>query len=210
MKKVTTMRRATALFAAVMLALLLSISYATSPRAQADPCTGDWAIGIGGLGDNTSSVFSAFVNQPVGYNSADPMSGLNEINRLFWSHRDQCPDDHIRLIGHSEGAALVHAWVTGHQDVGNANAILLSDPKRAPGPGGAGLSATPGNHLIGYPLAGVDDWFGGFPVLTVCNHDDQICDTNAGWWGYFFAGAHSRYDFNVWNYGAWDSGVWYR
>ncbi|WP_067813720.1 cutinase family protein [Nocardia inohanensis] len=204
------MRRATALFAALLLALLLSITSATGSQAHADDCTGVWAIGIGGFGDNTSSVFTPFVNQPVGYNSADPMSGLNEIDRLFWQHRGQCPGDHIKLIGHSEGAGLLHAWVTNHQDVGDANAILLADPKRAAGPGWAGLSSTPGNGLIGYPLAGVDDWFGGFPTLTVCNSDDQVCDTSAGWWGYLFGGAHSRYDFNVWDYGDWDSGVWYR
>ncbi|MRH91739.1 cutinase family protein [Nocardia sp. SYP-A9097] len=204
------MRRATALFAAFLLAILFSISYVASPAAKADDCLGDWAIGIGGLGDNSSSIFAPFVNQPVGYNSADPMSGLNELDRLFWSHRNQCPGDHIRVIGHSEGAGIVHAWVTAHQGVDNANAILLSDPKRAPGPGWGGLSSTPGSGIVGYPLAGVDDWFGGFPVLTVCNRDDQICDTSAGWWGYLFGGAHSRYDFNVWDYGDWDSGVWYR
>ncbi|WP_433526795.1 hypothetical protein ACQPZ2_19265 [Nocardia pseudovaccinii] len=204
------MRRATALFAALLLAIILSFTSEMGPKAHADNCIGDWAIGIGGLGDNTSSVFIPFVDQPVGYNSLDPMSGLNELDRLFWLHRSECPYDHVRLIGHSEGAGIVHAWVTAHQDVGNANAILLSDPKRAPGPGWGGLSSTPGSGIVGYPLAGVDDWFGDFPVLTVCNHDDQICDTSAGWWGYLFGGAHGRYDFNVWDYGDWDSGVWYR
>ncbi|MET8426299.1 hypothetical protein [Nocardia sp. NPDC004860] len=202
------MRRATALFAALLLAILFSITYATSPTARAAGCVGDWAIGIGGSGD--PSVFAPYVDQSVGYNAADPMSALNEIDRLFWSHRTECPRDHIRLIGHSEGAGILHAWVTAHQDAGNANAILLSDPKRAPGPGSGGLSSTPGNWLIGYPLAGVDDWFGNIPVLTVCNHDDEICDTSAGWLGYVFAGAHDRYDFNVWDYGDWNSGIWYR
>ncbi|MFR9752491.1 hypothetical protein ACL02S_15850 [Nocardia sp. 004] len=203
------MRRATALFAAVLLAFL-SLTHLTAPKAHAANCIGNWAIGIGGLGDNTSSVFIPYVDQPVGYNSLDPMSGFRELDRLFWLHRSRCPGDHIRLIGHSEGAGILHAWVTAHQNVGNANAILLADPKRAPGPGWGGLSSTPGNWIVGYPLAGVDNWFGNFPVLTVCNHDDQICDTSAGWWGYLFGGAHNRYDFNVWNYGDWDSGVWYR
>ncbi len=204
------MRRATALSAAILLAILFTLVNLTGPKANAASCFGEWSIGIGGLGDNTSSVFIPFVDQPVGYNSTDPLSGLNELDRLFWSHRDECPGDHIRLIGHSEGAGILHAWVTAHQDVDNANAILLADPKRAPGPGWGGLSSTPGSGIIGYPLAGVDDWFGPFPVLTVCNHDDQICDTSAGWYGYLFAGAHGRYDFNVWDYGDWDSGVWYR
>src|SRR6266702_4711347 len=149
-------------------------------------------------------------DQPVGYNSADPMSGYNALNSLFWSHRSQCPRDHIRIVAHSEGAAIAHAWVTNHQNVGNANAILIADPKRDAGPGGPGLSSTPGNQLIGYPLAGVDNWFGRFPTLEICNHDDQICDTNAGWWGYAFGGANTRYDFNAYDYGDGGAGVWYR
>lgn len=200
------MRRATTLFAALLLAILCS----THPTARADACLGTWSIGIGGSGDNTPSIFSPYVDQPVGYNSLDPISALDEIDRLFWLHRNECPFDHIRLIGHSEGAAILHAWITANPNVANTNAILLSDPKRAPGPGGGGLSSIPGNRLVGYPLAGVDDWFGTVPVLTVCNHDDQICDISAGWWGYVTAGAHERYDFNVWDYGNWDSGVWYR
>ncbi|MGV9663908.1 cutinase family protein [Nocardia niigatensis] len=199
-----------ALFAALLSATLFSLTVTTSPAARADYCTSDWAIGIGGSGDNTPSVFAPYVDQSVGYNSADPMSAYNQLDQLFRSHRNECPRDHIRLIGHSEGAGILHAWITAHQNAGNTNAILLSDPKRAPGPGSAGLSATPWNWLIGYPLAGVDDWFGNTPVLTICNHDDQICDTSAGWTGYVFAGAHDRYDFNVWDYGDWDSGVWYR
>ncbi|MGW4351862.1 hypothetical protein ACWELJ_07190 [Nocardia sp. NPDC004582] len=203
------MRRATALFAALLMSLL-TIASATIAQAGADSCVGDWSIGIGGSGDSIHSVFAPFVDQAIGYESTDSLPAMYELDRLFWSHRAECPSDHIRLIGHSEGSAIIHAWITAHPNVADTNAILLADPKRAPGPGDAGLSATPGNLVLGYPLAGVDDWFGTVPVLTVCNHDDQICDTSAGWWGYVFAAAHERYDFDVHDYGRWDSGVWYR
>lgn len=202
------MRRATALLAGLLITILFPIAPAMISQAGADSCTGTWTIGIGG-GDSLQSAFAPYADRVIIYSSADSMSAIDELDRLFWSHRTQCPADHIRLIGHSQGAALLHAWITAHQDVTNANAILLADPKRAPGPGEGGLSATPGNRLLGYPLAGVDDWFGSVPVLTVCNHDDPICDTSADWQGYA-EGAHDRYNFDVNDYGNGDSGVWYR
>ncbi|WP_218008919.1 cutinase family protein [Nocardia jiangxiensis] len=214
-KKRKIMRKAMALLAAMLLALGFPAIAGSAAQAQADPCTGTWSIVMGGFtlaGPGVTGETSAYLigDQPVGYNSADPMSGYNELNRLFWLHRSQCPADHIKIVGHSEGAGIVHAWVTNNQGAGNYNAVLLADPKRDAGPGGPGLSSTPGNQLIGYPLAGTDNWFGGVPVLEVCNHDDEICDTSAGWYGYLFAGAHSRYDFNAYDYSNTASGVWYR
>lgn len=174
--------------------------------AHADPCTGTYSIGIGGLNDNTSSVFP-LVNQRVGYNSWDPMSGVNELGRLIWQHRSQCPTDHLKIMGHSEGAALAHTWVTANPGFPNANAVLLADPKRDAGPGGAGLSSLGG--FLGYPLAGVDDWFGSWPVLTVCNGDDFICNTGTSPVGYA-TGRHGAYDFSPQSYSNTASGVWFR
>lgn len=197
-----------------LIAAMFVAVFAGSGAANADPCSGEWTIGVGGFtlsGPGVTGETSAYINadQPVGYNSADPNSGLNELNRLFWQHRNDCPADHIRIVGHSEGAGIVHAWVSANQGVDNANAVLLADPKRQadPGTGGDGLSSTPGNGLIGYPLSGVDNNFGGFPVLEVCRWNDEICNTQAGWVGYLFQGAHSAYDFNAWDYGDWDSGT---
>jgi cutinase len=205
-------RTASFLAAAAVAVTAIAVPFlAPDAPARADDCTGTWSIGVGGFrigldgfGENSSYLA---VNQPVGYNSADPMSGLNELNRLFWQHRDACPEDHVKLIGHSEGAGIIHAWVTANQGVENANAILLSDPKRAAGPGSAGLANNPLGVLLGYPLAGVDANFGDFPVLSVCQHDDVICNEEAGWYGYWFAGAHGRYNFDANAYGDWDSGV---
>ncbi|WP_433667032.1 cutinase family protein [Nocardia sp. CA-136227] len=202
------MGRAMALLAALLMNILIPIAPAMISQAGADSCVGTWTIGIGG-GDNVESAFTPYADRVITYSSVAPVSAIDELDLLFWSHRAECPGDHIRLIGHSQGAAIVHAWITAHPNAANANAILLADPKRAPGPGGGGVSATPGNSLVGYPLAGVDDWFGNVPVLTVCNHDDPICDASATWRGYA-EGAHLRYDFDVNDYGNWDSGVWYR
>lgn len=207
------MRKAiTALLCAVGLAVVVAgISTGVATTASADPCIGTWVIGVGGFTTSGPGVFgqdSMYVwsNQPVGYNTSDPASGVNELSRLFWFHRDQCPGDHIRIVAHSEGAAIAHAFVTANPDAGNANAVLLADPKYVGPPGGPGLAASGG--FLGWPLAGVDDWFGGWPVLTVCNSDDVICNSPAGWFGYF-TGAHGRYDMNGFDYGDWDAGVWF-
>lgn len=168
-------------------------------NASASVCRSVWSIGIAGLNDNTSAIFVGNVSQPVGYNSLDPVSGLREIDRLFWKHHNACPGDHITLIGHSEGAALVHVWVTQHQRVVNVNAVLLADPKRlVPGQGGPGLASLGG--FLGYPLNGVDNNFGPFPVLTVCHRSDWVCNLNAPWGASHVSGSHAWYDFHSGNY----------
>lgn len=179
--------------------------------ANATACSGDWSVVIGGLqlGLLTGSAQDSSIligDQRVGYNSLDPNGGLRELDRLIRNHRASCPGDHIKIMGHSEGAAITHAWVTAHNGYGNVNAVLLADAKRVAGPGWGGLSSIPGAFLIGYPLAGVDDFFGDIPVLSVCNHDDMVCNTEAGWWGYY-TGAHVRYDADAANYGNDESGV---
>lgn len=170
-----------------------------SSQAQASPCTGTWSIVVGGFTGGAQDSSQLTGNQRVGYNTLDPISGKNEINRLFWQHRNQCPKDHIKLVGHSEGAALVHSWVTSNQGAKNANAVLLADPKRwAPGKGEGGVAQYGG--FLGYPLAGVDDWFGAFPTLSVCRWDDGICTVGAGPNGYV-SGHHSWYDMDAAHYG---------
>ncbi|MCA1839737.1 MAG: cutinase [Actinobacteria bacterium] len=199
-------------------------AYVDIPEAHGDDCVGSWSMVVGGfqaglgydlLPSAAQDSWYMTGNQRVGYNSIDPVSGINEVDRLYWQHRDSCPGDHIKLVGHSMGAAIVHAWVTAHPDAVDTNAVLLADPKRVAGPGDSGLSGDPLAGVLGYPLAGVDDQFGNVPVLTVCNggsldvfRNDQICDKSSGWAGYF-AGAHQRYDMNAFNYGDWDSGVVY-
>lgn len=187
--------------------LLGGWSAVAAPSAVADDCVGTWTIGVGGYvptGGQDSSYIAS--NQRVGYNTYDPAAGVAELDRLFWSHRDQCPGDHIRIVAHSEGAAIAHAWVTNHQDVGDANAVLLADPKMWSW-GGAGMSRE--LWWMNWPISGFDDWFGGFPVLSICNWNDHVCRADSDWGGYA-AGSHGAYDFNAWDYGDWDSGVWYR
>lgn len=187
-----------------------------APQAAADPCIGNWTIGVGGA---TIGIFnpgftgetSAYMgaDQPVGYNSFDPMSGYHELDRLFWYHRATCPADYIEIVGHSEGAAIIHAWISAHPDMPNASAVLIADPKRPAGPGGAGLSSIPGNGIIGYPLAGADANFGSWPVLEVCHSDDIVCNLPAGWDGYLFHSSHTDYDFSASDYPVNASGVWF-
>ena len=170
--------------------------------AAAGPCVGTWTIGIGGLGNNDSSSFPT-VHQRVGYDSANARSGEDELNRLVRQHRAWCGRDHIKIIGHSQGAGLAHAWAAANPGFPNTNLILLADPKRAPGPGAGGMSQLLG--FMGYPMAGVDNHFGGIPTLTICNRTDGVCSLDGG--PFVFNPAHSAYDFDVRNYVNWGNGV---
>jgi len=192
----------------------VSIYFATPATAAPVSCTGDYSIGVGGA---KVSVYSGtwedssyvYADQRVQYDTLNPAQGYSELDRAYWRHRAVCPADHIKLVGHSEGAAIIHAWVTDNP-VADTSAVLIADPKRAAGPAGAGLASIPGNRIIGWPLAGVDDWFGPVPVLEVCNHDDVVCNVPAGWYGYVATGAHLNYDFHADSYQYGASGVEFR
>lgn len=193
---------------------VVSIYFAAPATAAPASCTGDYSIGVGGL---KASLFSGtwedssyvYADQRIGYDSMNPMQGLNNLAAAYTAHRAECPADHVTLIGHSEGAGIVHAWVSTHQDATNTNAVLIADPKRAAGPGTAGLASIPGSWIIGYPLAGVDADFGTVPVLSVCHWDDVICNVGTGWYGYVVAGSHLDYDFYASDYPDDASGVWF-
>lgn len=203
MKKI----RAMVLACLVGLGLMIPATLASPAQAWA-PCVGSWSVGIGGLGDNTSSFFDGVVNQRVGYDSANAQAGYWELDRLIWGHRNQCPGDHIEIMAHSQGAGIAHAWVTDHQWFGNANAVLIADPKMWTSWGGPGMSRE--LFWMGWPMAGYDDWFGNFPTLSVCNWNDHVCRADSGWEGYLFFGAHTNYPRAAWDYDDWSDGVWYR
>lgn len=193
------MNRALTLFAAA--AIALTAAALLTDEAHARSCTGNWSLVMAGLQftqERGSWQDSSYMtgDQRVGYNVLDPLSGERELDRLFWEHRALCPRDHIKMVGHSEGAALVHVWVTDHSKVSNANAVLLADPKRF-GRDGVGVSWF--GNFLGYPLAGVDDWFGSFPVLSLCRRDDGVCAAAAGSVGYV-SGHHMWYDLDARGY----------
>ncbi|MCM6778236.1 cutinase family protein [Nocardia sp. CDC159] len=200
----------------IVTAVVWSLAAVGTPAsARPAPCRGSWSLGVGGFtfglstGGRQDSRYMV-ADEHVEYNTFQPKSGVREVNRLFWAHRRACPDDHIKLIGHSEGAAVVHAWVSAHQRVANADAVLIADPKRAAGPGGPGLAATIITFLVGEPLVGTDANFGAFPVLSVCNRDDVVCNINAGWSGYLIRNAHGAYHLDAAHYPDNASGTWYR
>lgn len=185
------------------LALGMILVPAAGTASAASPCTGTWSVVVGGLGNGDSLGF-ANENQRVGYNSIDTRSGINELNRLIRDHRNACPGDWIKAVGHSGGAAVVHRWATenGHDFQGSANIVLLSDPKRPAGlPGGQGFAGTtfPFN-VIGNGLAGTDGDYGGLPALSVCQIRDVICASDAGWGPYLFENIHGRYNLDVRTY----------
>jgi cutinase len=197
------------------LAVAAGGAVAAAPAAQAAPCEGTYTIVVGGTGDNDSNhaYWSGNISQRVGYPAVPTgptaRQGVNELNRLIRDQRKACPGQHVKAVGFSLGAAVVHTWVTENWGtIDDVNAVLLANPKRAAGPGGAAAHPAVA-PVVGAPLAGADAYFGDIPVLTVCT-DDVICDANAasGLPGYF-TGKHGNYNFNVDAYSNDARGQWY-
>ncbi|MFE7797073.1 cutinase family protein [Nocardia sp. NPDC057440] len=185
---------------------ITALSNLASPEARADDmCDDVYSIVVGGAKISAAGTWQSSEDLigdfPVGYDILYPTQGLANLDAAVQRRKAECPGGHITIMGHSEGAAIVHAWVTRNKYIDGVNAVLLSDPKRAAGPGSAGLSSVPGNQLVGYPLSGVDADFGTVPVLTICQHDDIVCNAEAGWNGYLYGGAHGRYNFDARYYG---------
>ncbi|KAA2261919.1 cutinase family protein [Solihabitans fulvus] len=220
------MRKIAALLAGLLASTGLALMAA--PAAHAASCDGTYTIVVGGYTDRDSTIFyspSNSISQRVGYsaelNSQSARQGVDELNRLIRDQRAACPGQHAKAIGFSEGAAVVHIWVTENwQSFDNVNAVLIADPKRNPnGLGGNGLAGQAPSvifgPIVGYPLVGVDSFFGNVPTVSLCA-DDIICDELApsGWIGYAQHKHTENYSFNVDNYsddgvGQWFDGQYY-
>lgn len=208
-------------FAPAILAVSVAaaaVAVALAPVASAQPCAPTTTVAVGGViiatgGPNLITTWNSSRNIPadahVGYNTLDPASGIRELNRIVDGVRSVCPGTHLKILGHSMGAVVVHVWAQTRRGFPNANLILLADPKRAPGPGRGGLAGIPPAQILGWPIAGADDDFGGIPALSICNTKDPICEYTAhvrGWQD----GTHQAYDFNIHSYANDASGVTYR
>jgi cutinase len=201
-------------------AALTGIPATSAHAAAAASCGGTYTVVVGGRTDTTAAVFGGGVTERVHYsaalNSESAREGVNELNRLIRDQRAACPGQHAKAVGFSEGAAVVHIWVTENwQTFGNVNAVLVADPKRAAGPGAAGLAGQPYSGIIGAPLAGSDISFGNIPTVTICT-DDVICDSTAasGWIGYLQGRHVANYadatgHINVDNYSDDGAGQWF-
>ncbi|SEP00192.1 cutinase family protein [Amycolatopsis saalfeldensis] len=209
--------------AAVLAGLLMSagIVLVGAPSASAASCDGTYTIVVGGFTDRDSTIFSgAGISQRVGYsaelNSQSARQGVDELNRLIRNQRAACPGQHVKAVGFSEGAAVLHIWVTENwKTFGNVNAVLIADPKRDPhGLGGPGLAGQAPSvifgPIVGYPLVGVDSFFGNIPTVSLCT-DDIICDEAAasGWIGYAQHKHTENYNFNVDVYSDNGVGQWF-
>lgn len=173
---------------ALVVGLLLAagLSLVIGPAAQATaPCEGTYTVVVGGWQSTPDTDgFHGNIQQHIGYSTAIPngagvRTGVDELNRWVWDQRKACPGQHVKMVGYSMGAAVVHVWVTENGDAfGNVNAVLIADPKRQAPPGASG-GGVPFGGLVGAPLAGADRFFGGVPVFSICNWD-YVCDESAG------------------------------
>lgn len=203
-------KRISCFIAALLAAPIIFLTPAVTASA-APVCTGLHSIGIGGLkvsiysGSWEDSTYLS-ADQLVAYDSFNPAQGLANLDQAYQSYRAACPADRVQIIGHSEGAALAHIWVTQHQTERGVSAVLIADPKRSAGPGGVGLAGDPLGPFLVPMLAGTDANFGSVPVLEVCRWDDVICNEPSGWLGYV-AGVHTNYDFDAADYSFGESGT---
>jgi cutinase len=204
-KKINMIRKILAALAVLAAAVITPVAM-SAPAAAAPPCVGVWTVGVGGfvLGPQDSRFFN--VHQPVGYAGWDAQAGLNELHRLVYDHRRMCPGDQIKIIGHSQGAGIIHTFAQRNPWLAPAaSAILLGDPKRMGPPEGHGMAhdVIPNWHV----LHGVDNNFGGWPTVTVCRRADGVCNRPGG----SFVGnpAHSAYEFNVHWYPNRANGHWF-
>ena len=191
-------------------ALALGLILVPSGTAGAATCDGNWTVGVGGFGDGGSTIWQN-VDHRVQYSAQlsgrSAQEGVDNLQAAAVAHRQACPSDHVQAFGFSEGAAVVHSWVSQKQ-FPNSSAVLIGDPKRPAGPGGPGFASLGFLVGLGAPLTGVDGNYGNVPVLQVCRRTDGICDIFAGPIGYF-TGEHLRYDFDVRNYVPRSRGTWY-
>jgi cutinase len=210
------MRMRRVLAAAVALLAGVATTAVVAPAVGAAPCGGTYTIVVGGFNDRDSMVWTGNVSQRVGYSAAlsgqSAREGVNELNRLVRDQRRACPYQHAKVMGYSEGAAVVHIWVSENwRTFGNVNAVLVADPKRQ-ATGGRGTDGLAGQLyaiVVGAPLYGSDSSFGNIPTVTLCT-DDVICDSSApsGWIGYA-TGAHQNYSFDVDVYSNTGDGEWF-
>lgn len=210
------MRMRRVLAAAASLLAGLGVTAVVAPAASAAPCGGTYTIGVGGFNDPNSTVWSGNITQRVGYSAqlsgASARSGVDELNRLIRDQRAACPFQHAKVLGYSEGAAVVHTWVSENWTTfDNVNAVLVADPKRQ-ATGGRGTDGLAGEWfavVVGAPLAGSDSNFGNIPTVSICTND-WICDQSApsGVIGYL-TGAHGNYSFNVDDYSNDGNGEWF-
>lgn len=168
---------------------------ATFAAPAAGACAGVTTIAVGGFNDGGAGVFAGRANVHAHYSGAlnDMEGGIGALAGVVDQVRRDCPGTHIQLAGHSQGAAIVHVYLSRH-GLHNGSAVLYSDPKQA------GTGEADGLFMLGGPpIAGTDANFRGVPTLSICNVRDVICNRGAGligWWEYATTPVHVAYDFN--------------
>lgn len=148
-----------------------------APHADAAPCPASMTFVVGGTGDpngvNTPGVPPGprtNVWYPATVDDHAQAVGRANLTAAVTSFRGQCPGSHVTAIGYSGGAQVVGDWRDANPGIGNANVILVSDP-RAP----QGIAAM---------LPSVPFWWTNqgprpaspIPTSNICRTDDPICN----------------------------------
>lgn len=188
---------------AILVALIGLAIYHVASSDAAPACKPNLVVGVGGYNAGNGGPFIGRADVIAGYSGAlnDMEGGIGALAKAVNDTRAACPGSALTLAGHSQGAAIVHVYLS-RNGLANGNAVLYADPKQA----GTGQS----DDLFrfgGYPIAGTDANFRGVPTVSICNRDDVICNRAAGWGGYF-SGAHGRYNFDARAYAGKTGVIW--
>ena len=176
---------------------------AASPVSAAPACKPNLVVGVGGYSAGNGGPFIGRADVIAGYsgNLGDAEGGIAALTRAVNDTRAACPGSSLTLAGHSQGAAIVHIYLS-RNGLANGNAVLYADPKQA------GTGQSDGLFRFGGPpVAGTDANFRGVPTVSLCNYDDVICNKNTSWFGYF-TGAHGRYNFDARVYAGRTGVIW--
>lgn len=147
------------------------------PAAQASPCPATMNFAVGGTGDPTGIHTPGVpagprtnINYPATVDDNAQRIGRQNLTNAVNAFRAQCPASHITATGYSGGAQIVGDWRDQNPGIGNANVILVSDP-RAPG----GLASV---------LPSVPFWWtnqgprpaSSIPTSNICRANDLVCN----------------------------------
>ena len=179
--------RATLPTALIAAGLLVQVCVTTAP-ARAATCPVTMTFAVGGT-DNGDSVDVPGIRgthiTPIQYpGSLAPLGniggddsvarGEHALDTAARAYRSQCPDTHIEVVGHSQGALVAgnvrDQWTNDPAMRDNVNIVLVSDPRADNGAMSQLPSIVPGfTHTGPRPQSPI-------PTSSVCHDNDAICN----------------------------------
>lgn len=179
--------RATLPTALIAAGLLVQVLVTTAP-ARAATCPDNMTFAVGGTANGDSIDVPGVRGRhitPIQYpGSLAPLGniggddsvaeGERALDTAARAYRSQCPDTHIEVVGHSQGALVAgnvrDQWNNDPSMRDNTNVVVISDPRARNGVMSQLPSIIPGfTHTGPRPDSTI-------PTSSVCHHNDGICN----------------------------------